>query len=210
MSKKVIITIGRQYGSGGRRIGQNLAQMLSFDYYDKSLFDEASRTSGIKRECFERSDEKNPIHTMGIEMGLNAIYGTPFAASGQLFEDKIFKFLSDTICKIADGDRGAVIVGRCADYILRGRDDLFSVFVHAPLDDRVRRTCQREGLSAKEALDKIKKTDKQRASFYNFYSDGKWGDATTYDLCIDSSFTGIDKTCDLLASVVRTITDNER
>ncbi|MDE7134608.1 MAG: cytidylate kinase-like family protein, partial [Rikenellaceae bacterium] len=183
---------------------------LSFDYYDKSLFDEASRTSGIKRECFERSDEKNPIPTMGIEMGFNAIYGTPFAASGQLFEDKIFKFLSDTICKIADGDRGAVIVGRCADYILRGRDDLFSVFVHAPLDDRVRRTCQHEGLSAKEALDKIKKTDKQRASFYNFYSDGKWGDATTYDLCIDSSFTGIDKTCDLLASVVRTITDNER
>ncbi len=206
MSKKVIVTIGRQYGSGGRRIGTRLAEMLSLDYYDKSLFDEASRMSGVKREYFERADEKSPLPSIGLEMGFGGVYGTPFFGGAQTLEDNLFRFLSDTICKIADGPRGAVIVGRCADYILRDRKELFSVFVHAPLPDRIRRTAERERLSEREAMNRIKRQDKQRAGFYNFYSGGKWGEASTYDLCIDSSFTGIERTCDLLASLVQTIT----
>ncbi len=207
MSKKVIVTIGRQYGSGGRRIGTRLAEMLSLDYYDKSLFDEASRMSGVKREYFEQADEKSPMPAISLDMGMSGICGTQFFGAAHRIEDSLFRLLSETICDIADKGRGAVIVGRCADYILRDRKELFSVFVHAPMPDRVRRTAEREHLSERAALERIKRQDKQRAAFYNFYSGNKWGDASTYDLCIDSSFTGIDRTCDLLASLVRTITE---
>ena len=172
MSKKVIVTIGRQYGSGGRRIGTRLAEMLSLDYYDKALFDEASRMSGVKREYFERADEKSPFSAIGLNMSIGGVYGTPFLGAAQTLEDKLFEFLSGTICKIADSGRGAVIVGRCADYILRDRRELFSVFVHAPIADRIRRTAERERLSEREALERIKRQDKQRAAFYNFYSGG--------------------------------------
>ena len=110
-----------------------------------------------------------------------------------------------TIKELADKG-SCVIVGRCADYILRDRKELFSVFVHAPLPDRIRRTAERERLSEREAMNRIKRQDKQRAGFYNFYSGGRWGEASTYDLCIDSSFTGIERTCDLLASWVQPIT----
>ncbi len=209
MSKKIIVTIGRQYGSGGHLVGKKLAEMLSYDYYDKSLFDKAAQLSGVKRECFERSDEKSPMPTIGIEMGMAGVYGTPFFGSVPSLDEGLFKYLSHTILDIANGDKGAVIVGRCADYILRNHPDLFSVFIHAPLADRIKRTAEREHLSERKALEMIKKQDKQRANFYNFYSGNKWGEAATYSLCINSSTLGIDRTCDMLASMVKTIIETD-
>lgn len=195
MSKiHTIITIGRQFGSGGREIGKRLADELGIKFYDKELLSRAAKDSKICKELFETHDEK-PTNSFLYSLVMDT-YSMGFA-SGSVNEmplnHKIFLAQFDAIKKLA-GEGPCVMVGRCADYALADWKDCFSVFVHADFDWRINRIAAKYNKSPKEARDIITKTDKSRASYYNYYTNKKWGSAKSYNLCIDSSKYGIDNT----------------
>ena len=192
MKTNTIITIGRQYGSAGRQIGRVLAEELGIKCYDKELLERAAKESGLCEELFENHDEK-PTNSFLYSLVMDT-YSFGYSSSG--FSDmpmnhKIFLAQYDAIKKLA-GEGPCVMVGRCADYALADWNDCFSIFVHADLDWRINRIASKHGKTPKEAKDMITKTDKSRASYYNYYTNKKWGAARSYNLCIDSSKLGID------------------
>ncbi|MBQ2979926.1 MAG: cytidylate kinase-like family protein [Bacteroidaceae bacterium] len=202
MKDNLIITIGRQFGSGGREIGKYLAEMLNLNYYDKELILEASKASGLCTECFERVDEKAPNRFFNA-LSKGWLSGASGMPSGGWSDEMIFKVQSDVIRDIAD-KHNAVIVGRCADYILRDYKGCVSVFIHAKEEDCVRRIIERNsGMGESEARDLAQKRNKIRAAYYNFYTDKVWGDGATYDMCINSSAIGTKAAAQLIAEFVR-------
>ena len=192
MKTNTIITIGRQYGSGGKEIGHFVAEAFGIKLYDKEMLARAAKESGICEELFETHDEK-PTNSFLYSLVMDT-YSMGFA-SGSVNEmplnHKIFLAQFDAIKKIAE-EGPCVLVGRCADYALEERDDVLSVFIHADLEDRIRRVATRLDLTDAKAKDLINKTDKKRASYYNYYTNKKWGDAESYDICINSSKFGVD------------------
>lgn len=200
--EKIIITIGRQFGSGGREIGKKLAEHLGIAYYDKELIQLAAKESGICPELFEKADEKTSggiLQAFAMGFSMNGVIYQP----NDYFTDAtLFQVQSDVIRKIA-AENACVIVGRCADYILQNDENCTSIFIHSSEADRIQRIIRQTPMSEKEALEQIKKTDKTRASYYNYYTDKTWGAATSYHLCLDSSATGIDKAVDLIENFVR-------
>ena len=186
--QNLIITISRQYGSGGREIGRMLAEELGLAFYDKELIALAAQKSGISKELFENADEM-PSNSFlySLSMGTHGIgtAGVPQFAD-ILTNDKLFVLQSKVIRELAD-QNPCVIVGRCADYILRDRPRCVNVFFFAQESVREERICAEEGLSAAQAKEKIRKIDKRRASYYNYYSDMPWGVATSYHLSLDTT-----------------------
>ena len=192
MDGRTVITIGREFGSGGHEIGMKLAERLGIKCYDKELLEHAANDSGICKELFEHHDEK-PTNSFLYSLVMDT-YSFGYSSSG--FSDmpmnhKIFLAQFDAIKKLA-GEGPCVMVGRCADYALADWNDCFSIFVHADLDWRINRIASKHGKTPKEAKDMITKTDKSRASYYNYYTNKKWGAARSYNLCIDSGKLGID------------------
>lgn len=192
----MIVTIGRQYGSGGREIGERLAQRLGYAYYDTMILEKASEKSGIKPSVMKRYDEQvadkwlNPMISGGMSKDTLLL---PVRAALSQFE---------VIRQI--GEKGAaVIVGRCADYVLREQNNVLSVFIHADWSRRVARVAARNGIEAKEAGVRVRNTDKHRAAYYNCYTEKKWGSADTYQLCLDSGAIGIDGAVNLLEFCVK-------
>lgn len=201
MEKKIIITIGRQFGSGGRTVGKKLAEKLGIAYYDKELINLASKESGICGEFFEKADEKTSgsllkALAMGFSMN-NAI----FQSNDYLSNESLFQIQSDVIRKVA-AEQSCILVGRCADYILREDRDCISVFISASPEDRIKRVMGYNNISEKEAEDSIHKADKSRASYYNYYTDKNWGAAESYDLCINSSLYGLEQTTEFIRTFV--------
>ena len=202
----MIITIGRQLGSGGLEIGRLLAERMNLAFYDKELLTEAARHSGICPECFQQVDEQAKRTVGGV-----GIFGMrfPFVGDGNtsynsmISGDNLFLIQSETIVKLAENEQGAVFVGRCADYVLRHRDDVVSVFITANEADRVKRLCDRRGCTEAEARDMMKKVDKQRSAYYDYYASREWGVASSYDICINSSLLGIEGTVDAIINIVR-------
>ncbi|MCD8192019.1 MAG: cytidylate kinase-like family protein [Oscillospiraceae bacterium] len=198
MSGNFIITVGRQYGSGGREIGEKLAERLGYDYYDAVLLERASRGSGLSEEVITRYDEKIADKWFNASLGMVGVsehHKLPLhlRAAFVQFEE---------IRKI--GQRGrAVIVGRCADRILKERENLLTVFIHADMQPRIERVAARNDISEAEAKKRIRNTDKNRASYYSYYTDAEWGDAENYHLCIDSGIFGIDGAVSILESAVK-------
>ena len=195
-----IITIGRQFGSGGRLIGEGLAKQLGIPYYDKEILRKASEESGISNHVMESFDEKptsSLLYSLVMDPYANAFIGNNFQMP---LNHKVFIASFVAIKSIAE-EGPCVIVGRCADYALSDRDDLISIFIHAPLPERIRRTQERMNIDASRAEIMINKADKQRASYYNYYTTKKWGDTASYHLTIDSSLLGIDGTIDLLKEI---------
>lgn len=202
MEKNVIITIGRQYGSGGKNIGQILAKKLCINFYDKELINLASKASGIANEFFEKADEQaNSSLWSSMSMGF-AVSGLVIQPTDYLSNESLFQIQSDVIRKIALAE-SCVIVGRCADYILRDKENCIKVFIYADLGDRVRKIMDTNKISEKDALHLIKKIDKSRSAYYNYYSDKEWGKSESYDICINSSLLGEEKTADLIADIVK-------
>ena len=190
-STSSIITIGREYGSGGRQIGQEVAKYFGIKCYDKELLEHAANESGICKELFENHDER-PTNSFLYSLVMDT-YSFGYSSSG--FTDmpmnhKVFLAQFDAIKKLAS-EGPCVMVGRCADYALSEYKDCFSVFVHADTDWRINRLSQKHNKTAKEAKDMINKTDKSRSSYYNYYTNKKWGAASSYNLCVDSSKLGI-------------------
>ena len=187
---KYIITISREYGSGGRHIGELLAKELGIPFYDKEIIQMAAEKSGMSADFIEKSDESIPntfLHNLKYSAYSSydsiSYYDTPVT-------DKVFLAQSAVIKELAS--RGnCVIVGRCAHYILRNEPDLVTIFIRAVLEDRIRHAVEHYGLSPQKAAERIKKIDKSRINYYKYYTSRQWGNIENYDLVVNSSFTGI-------------------
>lgn len=195
-----IINIGRSLGSGGRAIGHILAKDFGIAYYDREILNLAAKESGFCAEVFERNDEKNRfLRTLG-----NII---PFIGGGatyydnELSNENLFRIQSEAIRKAA-ADHSCIFIGRCADYVLRDNPRCVNVFITANMKDRIASVMKWNNCTAEKAQEIIEKGDSERASFYNFYSSGTWGAASTYHLCINSSVLGIEETAVLIKNFV--------
>ena len=198
----LIITIGREYGSGGREIGKLLAEKLGVSFYDKEIISLAAERSGLSPE-FIKSNEQRTSGGLVHAVGMSTHYQAGFFAPHHLpLSETIFISQAQVIRDIAAKER-AVIVGRCADYILAGRKNTVNIFIHAPKEDRVRRIMALHGLSEADALKEIARSDKERGNHYFRYTDLKWGKAQNYDVCINSALMGIDKTVEMLADLAQ-------
>ncbi len=196
---KLIISIGRQFGSGGRVIGKALAEKLNIDYYDKELLLLAAKESGIASEFFEQKDEKS--HSF-LEQAIDFISTGHFFNDSVLSGDRLFKIQSDAIIKLAE-EKSCIIVGRCSDYILRDNPNCVSIFLHSSDSDRAKRISTRLNISEEEAIEKMRSEDKKRANYYNFYSNKTWGESKTYDLSIDVSKIGEEQTLEIILQYLR-------
>lgn len=202
-STNMIITIGRQYGSGGREIGQKLASELGIKFYDIELLEHASKDSGICKELFENHDEK-PTSSLLYSIVMDTYsFGYSSAAFTDLpMNHKVFLAQFDSIKKLAD-EGPCVMVGRCADYALAERKNCMSVFIYANQDIRIDRVAKRHDLSPGRAKDAVIKTDKSRSSYYNYYTNKRWGDASSYHLCVDSGIYGIEGSVHLIKEALK-------
>lgn len=194
MDKKVIITIGREYGSGGREIGQRLAKELDIPYYDKELLNIAAQESGISHELFKINDEKSA--NSFFRSFLMGSY-----PSEMPLHHKVFLAQFDAIKKIAQ-DGACVIVGRCADYALSEYPHCIHVFIHGKMEDKLNRVIHSYGVSPDKAEETIVKTDKNRSSYYEFYTGQKWKSLNNYHFTFDSSTVGIDNIVNILKDYV--------
>ena len=202
MMYQPIITVGRQYGSGGRYVAKLLAEKLEVPFYDKELLAEASRDSGICRELLESYDEKQGKNLLfSLISGVQARGETTGMYMDMPLNHKIFLAQFDTIRRIAD-EGPCVIVGRCADYVLRDHPNVINVFVKASTEERVKRVIKYNGADPVKAEEIIRKADKQRAAYYNYYATGTWGDVSNYDLCVDTGTLGIEGSVELILKCV--------
>lgn len=196
--KKLIITIGRQFGSGGKDVADALGRRLDIPVYDNELITKAAQESGFSAELFVQSDEKKRFFS------LTSIFTSNFGGdSDNYMSDKnLFNIQCSTIRNIAE-QGSAVIVGRCSDYVLRDLGCTLNVFLTSSEDARVARIMEREGLTKEKATSLMEKKDKGRADYYNYYTFGNWGVASTYDLCLDSSVLGVEGTADFIIEYAR-------
>ncbi len=195
MKNNLIICLGRQYGSGGREIGMMLAETFGIGYYDKKLITEAAKRSGLADETFERYEERRFGSLWhALSQGFNF--------SGGFSPEDIFRIQSETIMDIA-AKEPCVIVGRCADYVLRENPRCANIFVSASPGERTRRVAVRHNTGFGEAAALIAKMDRSRAAYYNFYTEKTWGAAASYHLCIDSSRLGLEVSATMIADFVR-------
>ena len=196
MSK--IITIGRQLGSGGRQIGKELAEKLGYKFYDKDIIAEIAKENGLNAALFDGIDEK-PTNSFlyALVMGVQSGKGLYYQYNDILNGDNIFRIQADIIKGIAkEGD--CVIVGRCADYILRNSENITKIFLYADNSYRIKTLIERNGVSEKEASSAIAKADKRRANFYNFYTNQSWGHVENYDITLNTATLSRDAAVDVL------------
>lgn len=200
MSK--IITISRQYGSGGREIGKKLAQELKIPFYDKELITRAAKESGFAEAAFEKAEDKARSSLLySIAMGMNAYGSAEFGVPGLSLDDRIFLAQSNVIRKVAE-EGPCVIVGRCADYILRETPNTVHVFIWADLESRVKRATTLYGLVELKAEENILKSDKRRGNYYSYHANEKWGRAENYHICIKSNYSGIDHSVECIKAFI--------
>ncbi|MDE6568189.1 MAG: cytidylate kinase-like family protein [Lachnospiraceae bacterium] len=188
-----IITLGRQYGSGGREIGQKIADHYGIPFYDNELITRAAKESGFAEETFAKAEDKATNSLLySLAMGINVYGNQDFGFTGLSLDDRIFLAQSDVIRKVAD-EGPCVIVGRCADYVLKERENIVNLFVKASMSFRLERVVKEYGEEEKKAADIILKNDKRRANYYSYHVGEKWTDLSNYDLVIRSDFAGIEQ-----------------
>ena len=191
MTKKTIITISRQFGSGGRDVGKKLADALGIKYYDRELIEMAAKESGFDKEMFEDTTANTSrlfrfINTFGYSLG------APLSVMNDItMSDQIFLIQSRVVEQAADSGP-CVIVGRCADYVLDNRDDVLKVFIAGDMNDRKKRAIQYYDVDERDVEASIRKIDRNRKGYYDYYTDKKWGAAESYDVCLNTSVFGID------------------
>ena len=194
-----LITIGRQFGSNGRIIGEKIAEKLGIPCYDKQLIKRAAKESGLWEDLLDQMDEKpSKSFLYSVVMDPYA-YSYSFDNQGYSMNlnQKTFMATYTTIEKLAQEGSG-VFIGRCANYILRNTPGVLNVFIYAPMEDRIKTIMERFSLSEKKAVDQIQKEDKARASYYSYYTSAKWGRIESYDLSVNSSLLGTEATAELI------------
>ncbi len=199
MQERFVINIGRRYGSGGKRIGELIAERLGIRLYDRELINLAAEQSGFGVEHFEQADEQEHKGVLSTLLGhFRTPYVGSFVESGSpLSNDALFKIQSDAIRSVAERE-SCIFVGRCADYILRDHPRAVNLFFTADDESRIRRIVERTGCGADEARADMERIDARRAAYYNYYSSRTWGAAATYHLCIDSSVLGDEATAEFI------------
>ena len=198
MEKNVIITISRQFGSNGREIARKLAEYLDISYYNKEILERIAVNMGVCADFFkDQNQDANGLFTIESKglLGLRNI--TELSVNSQIYD-----MASDFIQKISQRE-DAVIVGRCADYILKDNPDVIRLFFYAPLEDCIRRVVDQNGISAKEAEKKIAKIDKYRADYYKYYTGNAWNDARNYDFCLDTSSMSYEKLVAVVKDIIK-------
>ena len=210
MDNRIILTIGRQFGSGGREIGQRLAKELGIGYYDKELITVAAKESGLCEDVFKKADERaSSGMAYAFTMGYSSFLGGMFPPYNDILSnDGLFKIQSDAIRKLA-GRESCVLVGRCADYILRDDPACVSLFIHDTPERRVQKIVARQQVTVEQARELMEKTDKSRAAYYNYYTNKTWGMAASYDLSINVSVLGTDETVEFIKRFARRKTANK-
>ena len=199
---KKLVTISREYGSGGRIIGRLVAEKLGIPFYDKEILDMAAEQSGLSREIVEAAELRaKSSFSYSLASAMN--FGEGMIGDTVSINEKLFVAQYDVIHQIAEAGEG-VIVGRCADSILKDRDNLIKVFIYTDVERRIDRICEYEKCSRSEAASMIKKADRRRSFYHNYYSDTKWGDRRSYDICIDSSI-GIER----VAKIIKYIAESK-
>ena len=206
-----VYTIGRELGSCGYTVAKLLSERLGIKLYDKELLAQAAKDSGFCQEIFEKQDEK-PTNSFLYSLVMDTYSGGNYSSAPFLdmpLNHKVFLAQFDSIKKIAERE-SCVIVGRCADYALASRTDVLNVFIHAEIDDRVKRISKRENVTEHKAKDLIQKSDKQRSSYYNYYTCKKWGDSRSYDLSLNTSKISPEQCVDMILSFREKMQDNKQ
>lgn len=202
-NRNTVITIARQYGSGGREVGMRLAEVLGIKSYDRELITMAAQKSGMSSEILNHADEKatnSLLYTLALG---SSYYGAASIGTDVPINDKLFITQSQIIRDLA-AEGPCIIIGRCSDYVLRTNPARFSVFIYAPIEARIRRVIERGAAKTeKEARDLISRTDKRRINYYNYYTGRKWGSPDNYKMMLDSSFLGIEGSARAIADVYR-------
>ena len=203
-----VITIGRELGSGGKAIATIMAEQLHIPVYDRKLIQLAAQESGFSPDIFKRADE---TPNRGLMSHIIRNLTAPLSSfsnlySNSLSKEALFNVQADTIRRVAEQE-SCIIVGRCSDYILRNHPRHFSIFVRANYDDRIAFLQTRQQMTTDEARQLIDRTDTLRADYHNLYAETNWGDSRAYDLCINTSVLGIERTAHLLLNIVRSALD---
>lgn len=209
MKNNIIITIGREFGSGGKAIGKIVSEKLGIDFYDKEIISLAAKDSGMAPEVIENNDEK-PMSSFFFSLALDA--RNTIGRIDSPISQQAFLAQFNVIKKIAAEGKPCVFVGRCADYALASFENVVSVFINADMEDKIALVSELRSLTKDKAIDLINKTNKTRANYYNYYSSKKWGAASSYDLCINSSRTGYEGAAELiirLAEIKQRILDEK-
>lgn len=193
---KRIITISREFGSGGRFIGEKVAKELGIAYYDKDIISQIAEKSGLSPEYIREKAE------LSTKKGLFAYAFTGRDITGKSVEDIVYETQSKVIMEIAQKE-DCVIIGRNADFILKDRDDVLNVFIHGNMPEKTKRICQLYNVSEQDAVKMMTDTDKRRMTNYNFYTDQRWGKASDYTLCLNSSQLGYDKCEEIIMECVK-------
>ena len=199
------VTIARQYGSGGREVGIRLSELTGWKFYDKDLITMAAQKSGLSTEALKSVDEKaanSLLYTLALG---SSIYNHGVEHVNLPINDRLFVVQSEIIKDLAASGEGAIIVGRCADYVLAGRENLVRVYITADFDTRVATVMRRHELSEGAAKDLIVKTDKRRANYYSYYTGEKWGRPDKYDLMVSTDRVGIDGAAEVITDYIRVI-----
>ena len=198
-----VVTIARQYGSGGREVGQKLSELTGYKFYDKDLITLAAQKSGLSQDALHHVDEKaanSLLYTLALG---SSVYSHGVEHVNLPINDRLFVVQSEIIKELAANGEGSIIVGRCADYVLSGRKNLIRVYIVADFDARVKTVMKRHELSGSQAKDLIIKTDKRRANYYSYYTGEKWGKADKYDLVVSTDRVGIDGAAKMIADYVK-------
>lgn len=202
MKTKTIITISRQFGSGGREVAKKLSEKLDIPFYDKELIAIAAAESGIDKDVFE-SEEYRTSRAFYLLGTIGYTLGSPVTINNMMsLNDRMFMAQSNVIENLAN-EGPCVIVGRCGDYVLKDRDDVLHVYIHAELEDRKTRAVEEYKIATEDVNEFIGKVDRERANYYNYYTGQKWGNANNYNVSIDSSKFSIDQIVDLIINLVK-------
>lgn len=199
---KTIITISRQYGSGGREIGRKLAEQLGVPFYDNEIISRAAKETGFSEAAFETVEDKATNSLLySIAMGMNVFTNQDAGFAGLSLDERIFLAQSNVIRKVAE-EGGCVIVGRCADYILKDYENVVNIFIRANLDFRIKRSIQVDQLDESKAGEIVSKKDKSRGNYYRYHAGERWDNLMNYDLVLRSDLVGIDKAVECIKNYV--------
>lgn len=201
--RNIIITISREYGSGGRFIGQNVSQKLDIPFYDRALIDLVSQKIGLEKDYIEAKEEELQNDNVFFNAFYKKHFTSPFAEKVTYSKlDKIYNAQSNIIKDISK-NHPCIIVGRCADFILRENKNCMNIFIHANEESRIKRIIEEYDINREKALKKIEKTDQYRANYYRYYTSREWGEMKNYHLTIDSSFLKIDKAVEIIIKAIK-------
>lgn len=202
MDKNIVITIARMYGSGGRTVAEMLSKRMGIPYYDKDLIQMAADESGISENLFAKADEN---FKKSLFKGSSDVYtGDLISPDSKAFtsEKNLFNFQAKVIKDLANKE-SCVIVGRCADFVLKDYDNVLSVFIHAPFDFCMEKAAEKKDLPFDQLEDFVNMTNKQKEDYYKFYTGNEWSDARNYDLCLDSSKLGFERCVDEIIAYIK-------